>query len=164
MIPSAYTYFQPTNEAFEENYIKRTVEKLNREKKYILVRIGWPDPDRAGNVKGFTHYYFPDYEFLSDAEIMPIAEWLQHPRYEIPAYFYMGMRCYASFLPEDMATANGMNLHPSCKKMQDDFQLSPVFQENAINRGNIWINYYGSAAYLPVGLFKIENKLPDKRK
>jgi hypothetical protein len=65
------------------------------------------------------------------------------------------MRCYAEFRSRGVAAPEGDDLHPSCARMHEAFVLEPVFERRVTNHGDVWIRYYGTAAELQVGLYRV---------
>ena len=46
-------------------------------------------------------------------------------------------------------------IKPACRKMRERFTLEPVLEKALQNRGDVWLEYYGDAPVLPLGLYRI---------
>ena len=64
-------------------------------------------------------------------------------------------RCYAMFRSADAPAPAGEDLQPTCRRVYDELRLEPVFEEQAPNHGNRWLNYFGTAPSFRVGLYKV---------
>jgi hypothetical protein len=153
--PSAIQLFRPTNEATEESVIREAERSLGAEHGYTLVRTAFadrPEDDRH------THEHFPDYLFrppAGGARVVSVTDFASAPDFSRPVYFYWGMRCHARFRHEGTRAPGGENLQPHCARMRERFLFHPVFERTVPNRGDVWIDYYGDAPSLTLGLYRI---------
>lgn len=158
-VPGAVTLFAPTNERAEEDAIRQAIARLPRDRDYTLVRTSWDDRQPLGDDdRDFTHEHFPDYLVrppAGRARVRSVSAWLASPDLERPAYFYWGMRCYARFRFEGVPPPPGANLQPACASMRAHHELEPVYEAVVPNRGDAWIDYYGDAPQLLLGLYRI---------
>ena len=76
------------------------------------------------------------------------TECIDDPDFTAPAFFYLGVRCYAEFRPETSPVPRGENLQPACARVRDRVLLEPVIERVVPNRGNLWLDYYGDAPTL----------------
>jgi hypothetical protein len=156
IVPTAIALYQPTNEQAEEDFIRAAVAELPRGE-FTLVRVGWEDRDRDADALGGTHHHFPDYLLAADGRRgtpRTVAAWVRRPDWRSPAYFFAGVRCFARFRGEE-PVPSGDNLQPGCARMRQEFVLEPVLEWEVPNRGDVWINYYGDAPTLTLGLYRI---------
>ncbi|MCB9730683.1 MAG: hypothetical protein H6746_19590 [Deltaproteobacteria bacterium] len=157
-VPSAARLFAPTNEAQEERLIDALPALLPGDTPYTLVVRGPGDTDEANPDSRFTHLYFPAYAFeppRGPGEVWTIDAWRESPRWDRPAFFYLGFRCYAEFRSQGGPPPRGDNLRPSCRAMQQEFRLVPVSELELPNHGDPWMPYYGDAPTLRVGLYRV---------
>jgi hypothetical protein len=160
-MPSVSRLWAPTNEQAEEELIREAVAEMPRDKPFTLVRMDWDDRDPEKTAE-FTHYYFPDYLIERPARkgrAVSIAAWEQRPRFDAPAYFFAGVRCYASMRKAGTPPPPGDNLQRPCARMGEQFVLEPVFERVIPNRGDVWLEYYGDAPTLKVGLYRIRPRV-----
>nr|WP_235880151.1 glycosyltransferase family 39 protein [Polyangium aurulentum] len=160
-MPSVSRLWAPTNEQAEEELIREAVARLPGDEPFTLVRMGWDDRDPE-KTREFTHYYFPDYLIERPARkgrAISVAAWEQRPRFDVPAYFFAGVRCYASMRNEGTPPPPGDNQQRPCARMDEQFVLEPVFEREIPNRGDVWLEYYGDAPTLRVGLYRIRPRV-----
>lgn len=160
-MPSVSRLWAPTNEQAEEELIREAVAEMPRDKPFTLVRMDWDDRDPEKTAE-FTHYYFPDYLIERPARkgrAVSIAAFEQRPRFDAPAYFFAGVRCYASMRKAGTPPPPGDNLQRPCARMGEQFVLEPVFEREIPNRGDVWLEYYGDAPTLKVGLYRIRPRV-----
>jgi len=153
-LPTARTLWAPTNEETEEQFLRAALRRLPDEP-YVLVRLDRADRDRRAP---FTHDHFPDYLVRPPAgrgQVMSIRDFLEQPVLDRPAFFYQGMRCYAELRPPSAPRPHGDALQPACARLRERFRLEPVVLESAPNRGDVWIEYYGDAPELVLGLHRL---------
>jgi hypothetical protein len=163
-LPSALLLWAPTNEQAEEELIRASLKELPAGR-FTLVRIGADDHDRS-RTTGFTHYHFPDYLVVHPARdglVLPIRAWEDRPNFDAPAYFYAGVRCYASMRPEGAPPPSGDNLQAPCARMAERFTLEPVVERAIPNRGDVWLDYYGDSPTLRLGLYRIRPRAPPSK-
>ncbi|MGM0576442.1 MAG: glycosyltransferase family 39 protein [Myxococcota bacterium] len=162
-VPSVSTLWAPTNEATEERLVRAARAALPEED-VTLVRLHESDRrDRSGPGR-FTHYHFPDYLFRppgGSAMLRPVTSFLDSPDFAVPAYFFRGMRCYAEFRPRETPPPEGRHTHPACRAMAERFRLEPIVEWEVPNHGDVWIEYYGTAPTLTVGLYRVRPKAGD---
>lgn len=155
-LPSTATLWAPTNEATEERLIQATAAALPPGD-LLLLRPG-PEDRRQRPESRFTHYHFPDYLFLPparDAMVRPLSGFIQNPDFFVPTWFFRGMRCYADFRPRGEPPPPGSDELPACRAMAERFHLDPIIEWQVPNRGDVWIDYYGDAPTLTVGLYRV---------
>lgn len=155
-VPTAILLWAPTNEQAEEELIRASLAKLPAGQ-FTLVLIGADDQDKSRST-GFTHYHFPTYLLSGpgrSALVLPVSAWEARPNFDVPAYFYAGVRCYASMRPEGTPPPPGNNLQAPCARMAERFDLEPVLERVIPNRGDVWIDYYGDSPTLDLGLYRI---------
>jgi hypothetical protein len=122
------------------------------------VRPGYDDRAADDPQAAFTHYYFPDYLITPPARAgaaLALSDWTADPDWSRPAFFYAGTRCYARFRTRGAPPPHGDNLQPACARLRRDFALEPVLEWDAPNRGDVWLDYYGDAPTLHLGLYLI---------
>ncbi len=156
-MPSAVTLWAPTNEQAEEDFLQKALPLLPSRERFTLVRIA--REDRVGS--DATHFHFPDYLLrppMAEGRASSIQDWISEPDFSSPAFFYQGTRCYADFRDEGTPPPRGSNEQPACRKMRERFTLEPVIEEELPNRGDVWLDYYGDAPTLKVGLYRIRAK------
>jgi hypothetical protein len=159
-VATAFELFQPTNEATEEALLREAIARLPRDRAYTLVRTSYADRDRVAE-GGHTHEHFPDYLVrppAGRARVVSVTDFTLDPDLERPAFFFWGMRCHARFRPEGTPPPRGENLQPHCARMRERFRLEPVFERVVPNRGDVWIDYYGDAPRLRLGLYRIRQR------
>jgi hypothetical protein len=151
-VPSARMLFSPTNEETEEQFIRAAIERLPRSERFAFVRIDHEDGGGPG--APLTHRYFPDY-LLPNARILSIRRWLVEGVGAERAYFFAGIRCYAEFRQRNDSPPHGLAEQDACAEMRRRFVLEPVLEWNVENHGDVWLEYYGDAATLPLALYAI---------
>ena len=163
-IPTAFALWAPTNEQQEERTIRRAVAALGQQsngREYTLVRFARVDRNRESPGSDFTHHHFPDYLVrppAGQAILASITDWIAEPDLSKPAFFYLGMRCYAEFRTDGTPPPHGETLQPACARLRERFRLEPLFEEEVINRGDVWLEYYGDSPRLRLGLYRIERR------
>ncbi|MEO7329073.1 MAG: hypothetical protein ABI193_10870, partial [Minicystis sp.] len=158
-MPSAVTLWAPTNEQAEEDFLQKALPHLPSNGRFTLVRIA--REDRVGS--DATHFHFPDYLLrppAAEGRASSIQDWMAEPDFSSPAFFYQGTRCYADFRDEGTPPPHGDNEQSACRKMRERFTLEPLIEEALPNRGDVWLDYYGDAPTLRVGLYRIRPKGP----
>lgn len=156
-LPTARTLWAPTNEQAEEDVLRAALARLPAEP-YTLVRMDRADRDRASPGSDFTHHHFPDYLVRppgGPGRVSSIHDWLAQPDFSRPAFFYLGTRCYAEFRPADAPRPHGDALQPACARLLREAKLEPVLEVNVPNRGDVWLEYYGDAPSLKLGLYRL---------
>ncbi len=156
-VPTARTLWAPTNEQAEEDFLRRALPLLPGSP-YTLVRFAREDRDRASPASAATHHHFPDYLIrppMGVGRVSSIADYRDRPDRERPSFFYLGMRCYAEFRPEGTPPPHGDGLQHACAEMRASFTLEPVIEQEVPNRGDVWLEYYGDAPRLKLGLYRI---------
>ncbi len=157
-VPTALVLWAPTNEQTEERLIRAALATIPRQQSFVLVRVGWTDRVRESAAGSFTHQHFPDYLFEPPnraGAVRAIADWQADPDWSRPAYFYVGMRCYAQWRPAGTPPPRGENVLPACETMRRRFTLEPLIERTVDNRGDVWLEYYGDASRLRLGLYRI---------
>lgn len=147
--------FADSNEATEERLIRASLQALP-DGPFTLVRLD--EEDRRTDDSGSTHLYFPDYLFRTPARegtLRSATSFLDDPDLSRPAYFFWGMRCYATFRTRGTPAPHGTDEHPTCATMRGHFGLVPVIQWDAPNHGDVRLEQYGDAPVLRVGLYRI---------
>jgi hypothetical protein len=155
--PTAGALWAPANEHTEEALIEEATAALP-DGPFTLVRLGERDRRKRGGDSRFTHYHFPDYRFRPpqrDGLLRSAGGFLDDPGLEAPTFFFHGMRCYAEFRSKGVDPPEGEDLHTACARMHQAFVLEPVFERQVRNHGDVWIRYYGTAAELKVGLYRV---------
>jgi hypothetical protein len=155
--PTVERLFAATNEQTEEDLVRATLDALPGGD-VTLVRLHEADRRSNGRESRLTHYHFPDYLFRPPARevvLRSVQSFIDDPDFEVPAFFFMGMRCYAEFRERGSKPPAGRDLHPLCAEVGERFRLEPVVAWDAKNHGDVWISYYGDAETLPVGLYRI---------
>ena len=150
--------FAMTNEEVEDAFIRELLPLLP-EGPFTLVRMGYDDMDRSGD--GFTQHHFPDYLLSSggrSGRAMSVGEWAAHPDHDEPVFFHLGTRCYSRFRHDGVPPPHGDNLQTACARMRSDFRLAPVVERVVKNHGDVWLNYYGDAPTLKLGLYRVETR------
>ena len=158
--PSVERLWAPTNEEAEEALIAEALDALPAgDEPFTLVRLS--DADRRTGARDLTHYYFPDYLVRPPARaglLRGVGDFLAAPETASPTWYLQSYRCYARYrLPEVPAPA-GADEHPRCRAMRERFDLEPVFEREATNHGDVWIEYYGDAPRLRVGLYRVRGR------
>jgi hypothetical protein len=157
-VPTALRLWRPTNEQAEEVFLREAIARLPRSGGYTLVRLAREDRDRAHPDADFTHHHFPDYLVrppVGGGNVSSATDWMAQPDFAAPAFFYWGMRCYAEFRPEGTPPPRGEALQPACRAVRERFRLEPVIEREVANRGDVWLEYYGDAPTLRLGLYRI---------
>lgn len=157
-IPTAFALWAPTNEQAEEDFLRRALAELPSDRLYTLVRMDRADRNRDSPGSSFTHHHFPDYLVrppTGAGRVSSIADFLERPDLAQPAFFYLGMRCYAEFRPAGTPPPHGDALQPACARLRDRFDLEPLLEQTVPNRGDVWLDYYGDAPELRLGLYRI---------
>ena len=161
-VPTALRLWQPTNEQAEEALIRESLAHLSTEKgPFTLVRMAREDRDPTAPGSAFTHHHFPDYLVrppAGEGRVSSISDWIGEPDLDRPAFFYLGVRCYAEFREQGTPPPHGDTLQPACARLRERFDLAPVFERDIPNRGDVWIEYYGDSPSLRVGLYRIRPK------
>ncbi|MBI5482440.1 MAG: glycosyltransferase family 39 protein [Deltaproteobacteria bacterium] len=160
-IPTALVLWRPTNEQTEERFLRRALGELPTSR-HTLIRQGRVDRGGDAGSAASTHDHFPDYLVrppVGRATMATVRDWVDHPDYGAPAFFYQGMRCYAAF-QAGAGRPRGDNLQPACARMRRDFRLDPVLEEEVVNHGNVWLDYYGDAPTLRLGLYRVLPRPP----
>ena len=104
--------------AHEESLVDDTLLSVGR--RSAEVRIA--REDRVGS--DATHFHFPDYLLrppMAEGRASSIQDWMSEPDWSSPAYFYLGMRCYADFRDEGTPPPQGTHEQPACRKMRERF-------------------------------------------
>jgi hypothetical protein len=156
-VPTARALWAPTNEQAEEDFLREALAHLPHEP-YTLVRMDRADRDRSSPGSDFTHHHFPDYLVrppMGPGRVSSIRDFLDQPDRDRPSYFYWGTRCHAEFRVPDAPRPHGDALQPACARMRDTFDLEPVITRTVPNRGDVWLEYYGDAPELRLGLYRI---------
>ncbi len=156
-LPTIRVLWAPTNEEAEEAMIRASFARLPAEAT-TLVRIDRIDRDRNAYGTPFTHDHFPDYLLrppVREGRASSITDWIGEPDFTHPAYFYLGMRCYAEFREEGTPPPHGQHLQRACERMRREFVLEPVIERDVVNRGDVWLAYYGDAPTFRLGLYRI---------
>lgn len=159
-VPTAARLWAPTNEQAEEALVRESLDRLPAGP-YTLVRMAREDRDPASPGSEFTHHHFPDYLVRPPAgtgRVSSIGDWMAEPDLAAPAFFYLGVRCYAEFRADGTPPPRGDALQPACARMRERWDLEPVVEHDLPNRGDVWIEYYGDAPSLRVGLYRIRPK------
>lgn len=156
---TALYLWRHTNEQTEESFIRQVQIQLPKGP-YTLVRLGSDDrvPKLVGR-ESTTQLHFPDYLFApptGQARIVSISAWLERPDRSVAAYFYAGVRCYAHWRPDGVPAPHGSNEHPACARMRKDAKMVPILQTEVQNDGDVWLNHYGDAKTLKLGLFRVQ--------
>lgn len=157
LIPSATTLFAPTNDDAEERLVQATMVVLPKGS-FTFVRQGFADRDAERDPYGLTHLHFPDYLLRAEGRqgrSRTVAQFMESPSWEMPVYFFAGMRCHAVFRPESIEPPKGEDLQPACRLMHEQFRLEPVIEWDEPNRGDVWLNYYSDASTLRIGLYRV---------
>ena len=157
MIPNAQTLWAQTNEETEEQLIRAAIDALPAGD-FVFVRIGWNDRDTSNDRIGFTHQHFPDYLLNQggrEGRPQQIHEFISHEAFQSPVFFFSGMRCFAEFRSPGMAAPPGDNLQPACETMRARYRLEPVVEREVENYGDVWMEYYGDAPKLTLGLYRV---------
>jgi hypothetical protein len=159
-VPTAFTLWAPTNEQAEEDFLREALRALPREP-YTLVRMDRADRNAASPGSAFTHHHFPDYLVRANgSHVASIRDFSSEPDFERPSFFYQGTRCYAEFRDAGVPAPHGDGLQPACRALREAFTLVPVLERVVKNRGDVWLEYYGDAPELRLGLYRIEPKAP----
>ena len=148
-VPTALQLWRPTNEQAEEEFLREALAALPAGP-LVFVRPGSEDMGVY-----FTHPYFPDYLLGPQRRPSSVTRWLSPSRDEGPAYFYLGMRCYAEFRQGDAPRPHGEHVNAACARLRDDYRLAPVLERTVPNRGDVWLPYYGDAPELKLGLYRV---------
>ena len=157
-VPSVLGHWQPTNEQAEEDFLRGEALPALPAERFILLRAGFDDLEHDPAQGAQTHHHFPDYLVLPPARpgaLVTLRDFLAHPRWELPIYFYGGMRCYARFRAPEEPPPRGEDRRASCREVEARFALEPVRERVVVNRGDVWIEYYGDAPTLRLGLYRV---------
>jgi len=156
-VPTGLNLWQPTNEDAEERLIRAAVAALPQTS-VRFVRLADDDGSHDPSQVWRTHRHFPDYlvqDAAPDSTLESIGSFLRNPSFERPVYAFLGYRCYAEFRQDGVPPPHGDNQQPACQRLHEGFALQPVVQEDAHNYGDVWLNYYGDATTLRVGLYRV---------
>lgn len=156
-VASARTLWAPTNEQAEESFLRAAISRVPSGR-LTMVRIGHGDRVIVPGRSEYTHDHFPDYLIrppVGEARTSTIREWIEHPDWSAPVFFYSGMRCYARMRPPAMPVPRGDNYQEACRMMHDRFVLEPVLERVVPNRGDVWLEYYGDAPALRLSLYRV---------
>jgi hypothetical protein len=158
-VPSALRFWQPTNEAEEEAFIRRALAQMP-EGQFTLVRIQGDDALLEGQSSpDLTPFAFPEYLFTPPqraGRVVTIGEFLAMARPAGPVFFYQGVRCFARFRSEKAGVPHGTNFRKACALLQEKAHLTPVLTYALPNHGDVWQPDYGDAPVLPLALFRVE--------
>jgi len=155
-VASATLLWSPTNEEAEEQLIRDAVAALP-ESPVTLARWGRDDRNTTRDPHGLTHHHFPEYWFrppFRDDRVVNLSDALAG-RTTGPTYVLISFRCYAMFRRASDAAPTGDDQQPTCRRVYDELALEPVFERQATNHGNVWLNYFGTAQAFRVGLYKV---------
>jgi hypothetical protein len=158
-IPTVIALWAPTNEQVEEEFLRQAVPRLPHDGPFTLLRVDGEDRDRSNPNSYYTHPYFPDYLVTpptAGGRVSSLRGWMRRPRLDEPVYAYLGMRCFAQFRPDGSPPPRGDNLQPACAELREGFSLEPVLEQTIPNRGDVWLNYYGDAPTLRLGLYRVK--------
>jgi len=151
------TLFALTNGDHEEALFVEARMQLPTRPHTLVVR--WDGDDTLEDESGRrTHLHLPGYWFHPPhgrSRLQSIRQWTMTEDLSRPAFFLRTIRCYAQFRAWDTPTAEGWNLCEPCRRIIQNYRLRPVFEWDVPNRGNVWINYYGDAPTLTLGLYEI---------
>ena len=161
-VPTALALWAPTNEQAEEDFLREALTRLP-DGPYTLARMGASDRRRTASQGDFTHLHFPDYLVrppTGRGRVSSLRDWTEQPDWDAPAFFYQGVRCYAEFRPPGTPPPHGEDLQPACARLRESFTLEPVIEKVVKNRGDVWMEYYGDAPELRLGLYRIRPRVP----
>jgi hypothetical protein len=164
-VPTAWTLWAPTNDDEEERLIRDALRVVPA-RPFVLVRLSSSDRDTS-TASRLTHDHFPEYLFTPPVRrgtVLSIEGWEQRsPGVDATAeaYYYQGVRCYARFRFTGTPPPRGDNLQPACERMRRRYELHLVIEREIVNRGDVWLSYYGDAPTLRVGLFRIGAPRPE---
>jgi hypothetical protein len=160
-IPTWAGLWGPTNEQAEEALIQEALTHLPASGATLL-RWGRDDRDAQADPYGLTHHHFPDYLFrppFRDVRLLSLTDYLKFRELEGPVYFLASYRCYALFRrPADPPPAAGF-VQPTCARMFREAPLEPVFEREAPNHGDPWLNYFPASKTLRVGLYRVRSSV-----
>ncbi len=154
-IPSALCLWAPTNEDTEEWLVHRAIASLP-DAPVCFVRLGDKDPPPPSK----THRYFPDYLLRPphrDDRIYGIEAWFAHGRRECnrPAFFFLGLRCYAIYDENRVARPGRPVLVEACEQLLMRHRLDPVFEEEVPNHGQNTFGYWPEVERFRTGLYRL---------
>ncbi|MFH1532826.1 MAG: glycosyltransferase family 39 protein [Pseudomonadota bacterium] len=156
-IPTGVTLFAPTNGDHEESLFAEARARLPTRPHTLVVR--WDGDHASGDESGRrTHLHLPGYWFQppgGSSWLRSIQQWMVTEDLSQPTFFLRTVRCYARFRAWEAPPAEGENLCEPCRRILEGYDLRPVFEREVPNRGNVWINYYGDAPTLTLGLYEI---------
>ncbi|APR85656.1 Hypothetical protein A7982_11005 [Minicystis rosea] len=159
-VPTAVKLWAATNEQAEEDFLREALARLPAEP-YTLVRMDRADRNQASPGSDFTHHHFPDYLVrppMGAGRVSSIRDWIDEPDFERPSFFYWGMRCHAEFREAGRPPPHGDAVQPACARLRERFELIPVLEKTVPNRGDVWLEYYGDAQMLRLGLYRIRRR------
>jgi tetratricopeptide (TPR) repeat protein len=151
---TAAELWQPTNEREEEALYRDAVRAIPPDEPYVLVRRGWGDED---DPKDHTHLHAADYLFAppeSSGTVVSIGDFLATGPDQRPTYFLLSMRCFSKFRPQSEPPPLTW-FASSCQRLLDRYDLEPVVERVAVNRGDIALRYYSQDPYFLIGLYRV---------
>lgn len=162
-IPSAIHYFTTDNEQEEERLINHMMEQLPDEK-VCFIRLGDDDDPAPRKV----HRYFPDYLMRPPRRsdnVLGIRAW-QNAELDLAVdcpggvYYAKTLRCYSFYLAFEDTDADRTepDLLSSCRWMEREARLDPVFTERIPNYGNNEYRYYPNVDAFDVGLYRVQGR------
>jgi hypothetical protein len=137
-LPNLTAAFARTNEDEEESFVRLARSTLKGEP--LLVRLGYGDVERSGATLS-THLYFPDYLFSPSSgprRVRDIVEWERGQDAE-PAYFYLGVRCYArerEGIRLDGPNGKALPMRRVCRDLWDNWGDGAVLERDVPNHGD----------------------------
>jgi hypothetical protein len=152
--------FMSSNSDEEDVFFREAVSRLPDEP-VLFVRLGYGDIpefydglDIYSSSHGHTgrvHRFYPDYLINArgrNDRILNIRIFEIENRWDMPVYFYLGMRCYAY---------HSLPMHPQCEKMLKQYRAVPVITKQVINHGEFsrTFQWYPSADHFELGLYGI---------
>lgn len=155
--PTALTLYAPTNEQAEEDFLREALPRLPSGR-FDFLRPDYRDvirPEEPGFSK--TPSYFPDYLITPPAKNgrpIGLSDWMNGTDRSRPAYFLLGMRCYAAYR-DDGPPPPGDNLLPACRQLRTGYALEPLLERTVPNRGDVWLPFYGDSPSLTLGLYRV---------
>jgi hypothetical protein len=160
-LPSLPAAFARTNEDEEESFVRLARSTLHGEP--LLVRLGYGDVERSSGTLS-THLYFPDYLFSPSSgprRVRDIVEW-ERGAEPGPAYFYLGVRCYArerEGVALDGATGETLPMRRACRDFRDRWGDGVVLERDVPNHGDpLATGYYDPDTSRPMHLALVRLK------